>query len=1478
MITLSDKFQLDISSNTYSIQPLIVIDADNNPIYISTYKQSFDIDEENSVYWEDYDLNISNITESIDLKSKKFKTGKLNFSLTNYKVKDKRISDDIAQYSLINKYVDVYYKTQSCKSLDDCAKIYRGIIKSVKHDSKTIRIVLEDLTEDKLNIEVPIANLGYTDKVYNDKYLNKEIPITYGEAFKAPAVLYIDKNSTDENSLFVIADDIFEEERNINLGSFQSLGTHNQAIQFIQDSNPLYLYKEEYFQALKNFNLENIGNNEFGEWDWDILQQYEENGNSLMIPRIIQEGLPANPPAFNEMQTFIVRNPIHMLVTKDATGNTENYLDVQCSNPELAYDNTNSYFLSSNYNVESGYGNDVYSTFASCPPNTGEYIEPEFGNATMVSNFMPHKIDNDDQWGSWLPIEGQTTSGILGEELSQYQFKVFQYLNFNMDKINRQGDFNQRVSYIQMPSVKNVRERLNKILSLFNYDSMGSYDVEAIFNSGASDSAYPEWFYDHDYNGERTKVQAYPLLCSNFDEAFRDSHNIPNSDYHWGKWNSLAGAMGDNQYYPQPTNFRFQLMDWFFSGKVCLVTQRTSFMTGDSSPYNCTFDDDFVATGGVTPDHEDHNTCQLVMDLLYDPDLHGSGYWQEQDMQFHLGMSPVHDRPFLFFPWELPIFTPTQVQSKVRTDNFQSEDYQASIGYECIWNDVTVNAMQNVHSPNDMGISDYKYFGRSGQSPNATGYGIEGAGGTGWGCWIDNPNTNTAGESHPIGMRDVYRMGVGERCWAIWVQEDIEGINEEALHNSMGIEYDTDFKTIEPNNNLTIPKGTILPCIHMTNTYQINNSGWRTSDFADFHSSGTIQQTSIYNKIYDSDSETSAVDNRFGFTFQLDDIDEKDVIKCDTYFSGKVHCIFDTDATTNSSNAKFRLSLSSASIEGKIGQDVDTDAQIFGDRLIEDIPLSDVHLNDTHIWSVAVEDQGETDEYVNHYVNTDEEFISQENWTEPNFFNGFSLNYSIENNENGEASASAFVKTEIYDAAIVQLIQFENVFDTDLYVSQSGRLNNDNDIIEDGDGNLFYKYTGESSNGESSLIRRPQDILYHFIEKEIGLEDIIDEESLNDARNYNFGDYAFSINKKIKAKDFINSFSESTNLSPVFKSTSKFSFSILKEQYNYSDVDFTIKSNDIISYSFSRIPIDKIYTIVNVKYAYDYAKDKYSRETGYVDGYDLFGNGDSGYRPNGYSYDYLKIDREDKVLEFESKYIRDEQTALALRNFLYLWNCNQHNIFELTLPNKYIFLEVGDIIRFDKLINGIKAYGEDYTENGIYRNGQEIYPFFIIDYCSRKANSINLKCTQLHRLERTFVPRLGSITRNVGINDIGILPASNDDITELESFLNGSNKYFTREQRRLSDLNNSGYIDEHDLSDLEELIIYDSYTSGDLNLDGEVNITDLVALISNILGDFGQEANEDLLSFADFNNDGVINVVDVIALVNQILESQEEDV
>ena len=55
---------------------------------------------------------------------------------------------------------------------------------------------------------------------------------------------------------------------------------------------------------------------------------------------------------------------------------------------------------------------------------------------------------------------------------------------------------------------------------------------------------------------------------------------------------------------------------------------------------------------------------------------------------------------------------------------------------------------------------------------------------------------------------------------------------------------------------------------------------------------------------------------------------------------------------------------------------------------------------------------------------------------------------------------------------------------------------------------------------------------------------------------------------------------------------------------------------------------------------------------------------------------------------------------------------------------------------------------------------------------------------------------------------------------------------------------------------------------GDLNMDGMVNIQDVILLVNNVIGisaDF---------SCADFNGDGDINIQDIVLLVAMILENQ----
>ena len=198
-------------------------------------------------------------------------------------------------------------------------------------------------------------------------------------------------------------------------------------------------------------------------------------------------------------------------------------------------------------------------------------------------------------------------------------------------------------------------------------------------------------------------------------------------------------------------------------------------------------------------------------------------------------------------------------------------------------------------------------------------------------------------------------------------------------------------------------------------------------------------------------------------------------------------------------------------------------------------------------------------------------------------------------------------------------------------------------------------------------------------------------------------------------------------------------------------------------------------------------------------------------------------------------------------------------------------LEVGDVIDFDQLIDGHKAYGEDYTET-TRRNAQIIYPLFLIESISKKEKDIQVRVVQLHSLNRDFYPIMGSTNRAVGIDDqydplqVPLL-IIDEDVNQLEDFILGFEKYFTSEQKRVSDLVPNGYIDEDDLEHMQGLTSLDGFLYGDVNADGQVNVTDAVTIVNQILGiaNYGDD------SLFDVNQDGVLSVIDIVALVNVIL-------
>ena len=63
----------------------------------------------------------------------------------------------------------------------------------------------------------------------------------------------------------------------------------------------------------------------------------------------------------------------------------------------------------------------------------------------------------------------------------------------------------------------------------------------------------------------------------------------------------------------------------------------------------------------------------------------------------------------------------------------------------------------------------------------------------------------------------------------------------------------------------------------------------------------------------------------------------------------------------------------------------------------------------------------------------------------------------------------------------------------------------------------------------------------------------------------------------------------------------------------------------------------------------------------------------------------------------------------------------------------------------------------------------------------------------------------------------------------------------------------------------------ESQLSGDINIDGSVDILDIIKLISFIMG-FDLPTDIEFMA-ADQNNDGILDVLDIVLLVDQILSA-----
>jgi hypothetical protein len=305
------------------------------------------------------------------------------------------------------------------------------------------------------------------------------------------------------------------------------------------------------------------------------------------------------------------------------------------------------------------------------------------------------------------------------------------------------------------------------------------------------------------------------------------------------------------------------------------------------------------------------------------------------------------------------------------------------------------------------------------------------------------------------------------------------------------------------------------------------------------------------------------------------------------------------------------------------------------------------------------------------------------------------------------------------------------------------------------------------------LVESPPLVLIDIMQKETNFFNFVyskTEEAIIQHQGWRLG---FTINERQTTKELIQDISSNTKLFPKFTSDGTFSYTTIKDTYNYEDVDYVIKKYDIISHTFDVTKIEDVKSKYGVLYKYDYAEEDYEEivsSKSIVTQFQVF----SDYKEiteNLYDQEtperlysiskYNKTDDE-STREFEAKYIRKIYTAEKLRKYLLMENINQHLLINITVNNKYINAEIGDIIYLEKIEDKL-GLGYKYWAYEVI-NGQMLYPFYIITEINKINNKINIKLRRLHRLQYGM-PEFLIAEQNANTNYV--LPDNIDDIKEV---------------------------------------------------------------------------------------------------------------
>ena len=396
MLNIPSKFKSSQSSNIGFAYPLVIIksgDSESDWIYLAQSKGLFD----GNIY-EDLDLKVGSINESVDISKRKFKINNVKISLSNYPSKPDRFSDKFSGIEFSGLEVSIYYATKNCKSLSDCAEVFKGYIRDYSSDNKKVSFDVEDYAQYIFTDRTfPKRQRTNSNQEAIESSKNKYYPVVYG--INPRSKLLFTRESRISLESIIYADATYDPD--IEIYGFRDIDSSTgKPLKIFQDDIYMDIYQT--FQDLPSdpasggFLINGIDYSKYNG-----LEQYgfAENLNEIKVARKLSDaGFTNTLP-----ETLVSRDQFQISVSRKASGIRvpEEGIEADVFNYGSAEDNVGITFQG---NQNGYYLNEISNTAWEFPqPGVDEVVFAGYYRNITFKNFSVFAAHKDiiDQWDAF---------------------------------------------------------------------------------------------------------------------------------------------------------------------------------------------------------------------------------------------------------------------------------------------------------------------------------------------------------------------------------------------------------------------------------------------------------------------------------------------------------------------------------------------------------------------------------------------------------------------------------------------------------------------------------------------------------------------------------------------------------------------------------------------------------------------------------------------------------------------------------------------------------------------------------------------------------------------------------------------------------------------------------------------------------------------------------------------------------------------